>query len=255
MGGRFDTIAISNPGWDACNMPGSDATRLILNMEVRGLWGRVIKDGTSLIVNEPPAHPDSVGVPEGHPPLTSFIGAPMKRGDKTVGMIALANKEGGYTENDRFALEKLSVAIYESIHSKRVELAIDRQSREIIEMSTPILRIWEGILVAPIVGTLDSERSAKFMDNFLESITRNEAVYTLLDITAVPAIDTQIAQHLIDSIAAARLLGTTVILTGVRSSIAQTMVQIGIDLTGIRTHTSLAGGFLLALEDMGIRLA
>ncbi len=253
--GRFDTIAISNPGWDACKMPDSEVTMLINDMEVRGIWGRVIKNGESLIVNKPATHPDSVGVPKDHPPLTSFLGAPLKNGNNVTGMIALANKDAAYTKENQKALETLSIAINESLHSKRVELAIERQTQEILEMSTPVLRIWEGILVAPLIGSLDSERARKFMDRFLSSITETNARFTLLDITGVPAVDTQIAQHLIDSIDSARLLGTTVILTGVRPSLAQTFVHLGIDLSGIRTHTSLAGGFKIALKEMGIELS
>ena len=79
--GRFDTIALSNPGWDACNLPDSDATLLICDMELRGIWSRVLQDEQSLIVNDPPSHPDRVGTPEGHPPLTAFPGrAPEARG-------------------------------------------------------------------------------------------------------------------------------------------------------------------------------
>jgi len=91
--GRYDTIAISNPGWNECKLPESEATRLITNMEVRGLWGQIIKEGKSKIINKPEGYPDSVGLPEGHPPLNSFLGVPLRHGNEVTGMIALANKE------------------------------------------------------------------------------------------------------------------------------------------------------------------
>jgi len=122
--GRFDTIALSDPGWDACRIPRSNATMFIKDMEIRGIWGTVLKHGKSLIVNDPSSHPNRVGTPEGHPPLTSFLGVPLKRADKTVGMIALANKESGYDFTDREAVETLSVTFVEALMHKRTEEAL-----------------------------------------------------------------------------------------------------------------------------------
>jgi serine/threonine protein kinase len=119
--GRFDTIAISNPGWDACKMPGSEATKLIRNMEIRGIWSRVLKNEQAQIVNELGSHPDRVGIPEGHPPITCFLGVPLKQAGKTIGMIGLANKESGYELTDQEAIEALSVAFVEALMRKRAE--------------------------------------------------------------------------------------------------------------------------------------
>ncbi len=130
--GRFDTIALSNPGWDACTIPESDAAVLISDMEIRGIWGTVIKDGQSRIVNDPASHPEGIGVPEGHPPLTAFLGIPLKQEGKTFGMIALANKEGGYEPRDREAVEALSVAFVESLMHKRAELSLRDARAELI---------------------------------------------------------------------------------------------------------------------------
>jgi PAS domain S-box-containing protein len=126
---RFDTIAICNPGWDACKMPQSDATTLIKDMEVQGIWGMVLKDERSLIVNNPASHPDRAGIPEGHPALTSFMGVPFKRLDKTIGMIALANKELGFDLADQHAVEALSTAFIEATSRKRAEVTL-RHSEE-----------------------------------------------------------------------------------------------------------------------------
>ena len=122
--GRFDTFALSDPSWQACRMPNSDAVAAIRDMEIRGVWGSVIKQGRSLIANDPTSHPDRVGTPDGHPPITTFLGTPLKRGGKTIGMIAVANKEAGYDLADQQDLESLSAAFVEALERKRAEQAL-----------------------------------------------------------------------------------------------------------------------------------
>jgi len=129
--GRFDTIAMSDPGWDACRMPESDAVRMIMDMEVRGIWGTVLKTEQPLIVNDPASHPDRTGTPEGHPRLTSFLGVPLKRGATTIGMISLANKKSGYDLADRQAMEALSVSFVEALMGKRAEEALRKAHDEL----------------------------------------------------------------------------------------------------------------------------
>jgi len=252
--GRFDTIALSNPGWDACKMPGSGATMLITDMEVRGIWGRAIREERSQIANDPDSDPDRVGTPEGHPPLKAVLGVPLKHAGKIFGMMALGNKEGGYDEEDQTAAESLSVAIVEALRSKRTEDRLARQTEEILELSTPVLQVWEGVVVAPLIGMLDSQRTQRFMEVLLERIVETNSPVALVDITGVPAIDTQTAQHLIETIGAAQLLGAEVVLTGVRPAIAQTLVHLGIDLGGIKTRASLAAGLRVALESAGLEI-
>ncbi|MFH0930850.1 MAG: PAS domain S-box protein, partial [Candidatus Zixiibacteriota bacterium] len=127
--GHFDTIALSDPGWDACRMPKSEAVVMIKDMEIRGIWGRALKDRKSLIVNHPVSHPDRVGTPEGHPPITSFLGVLLKHAGRSIGMIGLANKEFGYDSADQEAIEALSVAFVEALYRKRAEEAL-RKSEE-----------------------------------------------------------------------------------------------------------------------------
>ncbi|MBU1162059.1 MAG: response regulator, partial [Proteobacteria bacterium] len=122
-----DTIAISNPGWDACNMPDSKATLLIKDMEIRGIDRSVIREEKSRIVNDPASHPDRVGTPEDHPTVTSFLGVPLKSLDKTIGMIGLANKESGYDLADQETIEDLSVAFVEALMRKRAEKALQEE--------------------------------------------------------------------------------------------------------------------------------
>jgi PAS domain S-box-containing protein len=122
--GRFDTIAISDPGWDACRMPKSDAVKVTKDMEVRGIWGAVLKGEKPLLINDPSSHPGSVGVPSGYPPITSFLAVPFKRKGKIVGIIALANKKSGYGPGDQKAIEDLSAAFVEALYRKRAEEAL-----------------------------------------------------------------------------------------------------------------------------------
>lgn len=134
---------------------------------------------------------------------------------------------------------------------KEMEEALYSQSKELIELSTPVIQAWEGIVIAPLIGTLDSQRTYHFMDRFLNAIVDTKSPVALVDITGVSTVDTQTAQHLIEAITASRLLGTKAILTGVSPSIAQTLVHLGVDLSKIETHTSLARGLALALDYLG----
>jgi len=137
--------------------------------------------------------------------------------------------------------------------TKQAEI-INRQAQEILEVSTPVLQVFEGVVVAPLIGTLDSQRTQRFMERLLERIVETNSPVALVDITGVPTIDTQTAQHLIDTISAVKLLGARVILTGVRPAIAQTLVHLGIDLSGITTRSSLASGLLVAMDSLGLRM-
>jgi PAS domain S-box-containing protein len=147
--GNLDTIVLSDPGWESCRMPQTKAVRMIRNMEVRGIWGRVLKDEKSLISNDPATHPDSVGLPKGHPELTAFLGVPLKHAGRTIGMIALANKPSGYEVQDKEAIEALSVALVEALNRKRAEEAL-RQSEE--RYRTIIEDMDEGYFELDLVG-------------------------------------------------------------------------------------------------------
>jgi PAS domain S-box-containing protein len=140
--GRMDTIALSDPGWDSCRIPGAQ-TATLKDMEIRGIFGRVLKDGQPLIINDPAAHPDRVGLPSGHPRLTSFLGVPLKRESRTIGMVALGNKPSGYARHDQEAIEALSAAFVAAIQRKRAEAERERlmaaieQSGEVIIITDP----------------------------------------------------------------------------------------------------------------------
>ncbi|MEP7358538.1 MAG: PAS domain S-box protein [Anaerolineales bacterium] len=133
--------------------------------------------------------------------------------------------------------------------------AMARRAQEILDIATPVVRVWEGIILVPLIGSLDSQRTQQLMEKLLEGIVETRSSIALVDITGVPAIDTQTARHLVESISAVRLLGADVILTGVRPAIAQTLVHLGIDLTGVTTRASLSAGLLAALDTVGLRVA
>jgi PAS domain S-box-containing protein len=131
--GLVDTIALSNPAWQECTIPPSAGIKLLKNMPVRSYWGRVLKEGISQIVNEPDLDPDRVGVPEGHPPITSFLGVPLFQGARVFGSIGLANKPSGYTEADREDIETLAIAFGEALDRKQAELRITSLNEELKE--------------------------------------------------------------------------------------------------------------------------
>lgn len=136
---------------------------------------------------------------------------------------------------------------------RAAEEKVRKQAKEIMEMATvPVVQVWEGVVLVPLIGMLDSQRTQHLMERLLEKVTETGSPMALLDITGVPTIDTQTAQHLIETISAVRLLGAEVILTGVRPLIAQTLVHLGIDLRHVTTRASLASGLRMALEALKI---
>ena len=137
---------------------------------------------------------------------------------------------------------------------KRMEEIITRQSREILEASTPVIQMWQGVAVAPLIGTLDTGRAQQFTEHLLEFIVETRSSVALVDITGVVSIDTRTAQHLIEAITAVRLLGAQVVLTGVSPSIAQTLVHLGIGLDDVMTKASLATGLRYALEHLDLQV-
>ncbi len=138
---------------------------------------------------------------------------------------------------------------------KRMENQLVRQAEELLEISTPVMQVWDGVVLAPLIGTLDSNRTQRFMDVLLQKIVETDSEVALVDITGVVTVDTQTAHHLIETINAVRLLGAQVVLTGVAPAIAQTLVHLGIDLSGITTRSSLAAGLRVALEQLGLKIA
>lgn len=138
---------------------------------------------------------------------------------------------------------------------KQSEERVRQQAHEIMEMATvPVVQVWEGVLLVPIIGTLDSTRTQQLMERLLQRLTDTASPVALLDITGVPTIDTQTAQHLIETIKAVRYIGAEVVLTGVRPAIAQTLVHLGIDLSNVATRSSLVAGLKVALSRINLHI-
>jgi len=137
------------------------------------------------------------------------------------------------------------------LFQKSREAIIIRQQREISELSTPVVKLWDGIIAVPLIGTLDSERTQVVMENLLQTIVDQTASFAIIDITGVPTVDTLTAQHLLKTVAAARLMGADCIISGIRPQIAQTMVHLGVELNVISKAT-LADAFALALKRLNL---
>jgi rsbT co-antagonist protein RsbR len=146
-------------------------------------------------------------------------------------------------------LDQLALYTTDVFQQSREEV-IKRQQEELTELSTPVVRLWKGILALPLIGTLDSERTQVVMENLLKSLVDTGAEIAIIDITGVPTVDTQVAQHLLKTIAAARLMGADCIISGIRPQIAQTMVHLGVELNVVSKAT-LADAFAIALDRTG----
>ncbi len=160
-------------------------------------------------------------------------------------------KEKATDENAAFGALVDNLGLYSmEVYQKSREEVIRRQQQEISELSTPVVKLWDGILALPLIGTLDSNRTQVVMENLLQSIVQQTAEIAIIDITGVPTVDTLVAQHLLKTVAAARLMGADCIISGIRPQIAQTMVHLGVELNVV-SKASLADAFALALHRTG----
>jgi rsbT co-antagonist protein RsbR len=144
-------------------------------------------------------------------------------------------------------IDKLGLYTTETYQQSREEL-IRRQQEEMLELSTPVVQIWEGILALPLIGTLDSARTSVMMETLLQKIVETRSELAIIDITGVPTVDTLVAQHLLKTVAAARLMGADCLISGIRPQIAQTMVHLQIDLSEVTTKATLAEALRFALK-------
>lgn len=148
-------------------------------------------------------------------------------------------------------VDRLGLYVMDLFIEKREDV-IERQREELLEVSTPVVELWDGILALPVIGTLDSSRAQAVMEGLLQAIVDYEAKIAIIDITGVPAVDTQTAQHLLKTVTAAELMGAKCYVSGVRPQIAQTIVQLGLDLGGMQTKGSLMSAFQVSLTEMGL---
>jgi len=144
-------------------------------------------------------------------------------------------------------LEKLALFTTEMYQKAREEV-IHRQQQDLLELSTPVVKLWEGILVLPMIGTLDSARTQVVMESLLQRIVETGSDVAIIDITGVPTVDTLVAQHLLKTVTAARLMGADCIISGIRPQIAQTIVHLGVALGDVTTKANISDAFGLALK-------
>jgi rsbT co-antagonist protein RsbR len=147
-------------------------------------------------------------------------------------------------------LDKLGLFTMETFQKTREDV-ISRQQLELMELSTPVVRLWDNILALPLIGTLDSARTQIVMQNLLDAIVQTRSDYAIIDITGVPVVDTLVAQHLLKTVAAARLMGADCLISGIRPQIAQTIIHLGVDLSEVTTKATLADAFAVALRRSG----
>jgi rsbT co-antagonist protein RsbR len=150
-------------------------------------------------------------------------------------------------------LDKLGLYTVE-VYLQNRESIISRQQQELMELSTPVVQLWDNVVALPLIGTLDSERTQVVMENLLEKVVETGASIAIIDITGVPTVDTLVAQHLLKTVAAARLMGADCIISGIRPQIAQTIVHLGINLADIITKATLADAFAIALQRTGAKV-
>ncbi len=151
-------------------------------------------------------------------------------------------------------LDQLGLFTFEVYGQKR-ESVIKEQQRALMELSVPIVKIWEGILMVPLIGVLDSARTQMVMETLLTAIEDTQSKVAILDISGIPVVDTLVAKHLIRTVSAAKLMGAECIITGIRSRISQTIIQLGVDLSGVVTRSTLADGLRIALDITGQKIA
>lgn len=151
-------------------------------------------------------------------------------------------------------LDKLGLYTMESFQKSREQI-IARQQQEMMELSTPVVKLWEGVLALPLIGTLDSARTQIVMEALLQRLVETGSNIAIIDITGVPTVDTLVAQHLLKTVTAARLMGAECIISGIRPQIAQTIVHLGVALGNVTTKATLADAFQVALQRAGMTLA
>ncbi len=147
-------------------------------------------------------------------------------------------------------VDRLAMITSETYQQGREEI-IQRQQQEMLELSTPVVKLWDGVLALPLIGTLDSERTQVVMETLLQAIVETGSTIAIIDITGVPTVDTKVAQHLIQTVSAARLMGADCLISGIRPQIAQTIIHLGITLPDVVTKATLADAFTTALGRIG----
>ena len=176
--------------------------------------------------------------------------------------------EGPFVKEERGLLDNVAERVGEIIHRGRAELArkeqaaelenafdaIEQQNRQMMEMSTPVIRAWDGLILLPLIGVIDTARASQMLERMLAAVVESDARVAVLDVTGVPVIDTSVARHLLQTVDSAKILGCEVVLTGIRPDAAQTLAQLGVDFSAMRTRGSLKAGMQEALSLIGMKI-
>ncbi|MDQ6992586.1 MAG: STAS domain-containing protein [Mariprofundus sp.] len=170
----------------------------------------------------------------------AFQGDPIRLNNETVKMNVI--------------IDRLAMVTFEAYALTREEVIME-QSRSLLDLSTPVIKLWDGVVILPLVGIIDTPRSQQIIAALLKGIVDNQAQVAVLDVTGVPMMDTRVAQHLINTVDAARMLGAEVVLTGISADSAQTLVRLNVDLSSLRTSGLLKNGIKDALHIMGMEIA
>ncbi len=173
--------------------------------------------------------------------------------DELTDEAASAGAPAGFLALSRL-LDGLGLFTFETYAEARDRIIV-RQAEEMLELSTPVVKLWDGIVAVPLVGTLDSARTQVVMEKLLQTLVDTGSAHAIIDITGVPAVDTQVAQHLLKTVVAARLMGAECIISGIRPQIAQTVVALGIEFGDIATKATLADALILALQRTGVSVS
>jgi len=233
-----------------------DGTIVSWNRGAERIYGYTAAEaiGQSIRIIVPPDQPDEV------PAILERL----SRGERIEHFETVRARKGGENIDVSLSVSPIRDASGKVVGASTVARDITEQkmlreqavlrAKELLEVSTPVLQVWDGVVVAPFIGTLDTQRAQQFMERLLEKIVETNSAVALLDVTGVPAIDTRTAQHLIETITAVRLLGSQAVLTGVRPAIATTLAHLGISLADVVTRSSLAAGLAVALELLSLAI-
>jgi anti-anti-sigma regulatory factor len=212
-----------------------------------GLWGEAVRQRRAVITNDYAA-PNQLkkGYPDGHVQVRRHMNAPVMDGSRIVLVAGVGNKVAPYDDGDVRQLTLLMQGMWRLVQRKRAEDLIASQAREILEVSTPVMMVADGVLVAPLIGTFHEARARRFIERLLECLVESSVRVVLVDITGVSTVDSHTARYLGEAAAAVRLMGARIILTGMRPAIAQTLIHLGVDLGQVETCGSLKAGLATA---------
>jgi PAS domain S-box-containing protein len=266
MGTAGETEGLSTQAFLAAIVETSDDA--IYGKTLEGVvlsWNRGAERMYGYAAAEIVGRPVNILVAPGSPDEVPQILEKIKRGERVDHFETVRVKKNGESFDVSLTVSPIrdvsgriagaSTVARDITEQKRLREELVRRAKEILEVSTPVLQVWEGVLVAPFIGTLDTQRAQQFMECLLDRIVETNSSVALLDVTGVPAIDTRTAQHLIETITSVRLLGAQAVLTGVRPAIAQTLAHLGINLADVVTRSSLSAGLRVALDVLNLKIS